>query len=130
MNSISFGENPVLKLTLEFSLELISYCELLENMRKFIIAKQLLRAGTSIGANCCEAQNAESKADFIHKFKIASKECGETLYWLQLCVLSPGYPECKFLREKVNGLNRLIGKIISTSKRKHPISYFISFLIA
>ena len=50
----------------------IEYCSLLETERKFVIANQLLKSGTSIGANAMEAQNAESKADFIHKFKIAA----------------------------------------------------------
>lgn len=53
--------------------------------KKFVIAKQLLKSGTSIGANSVEAQNAESKADFIHKIKIAAKEADETQYWLLLC---------------------------------------------
>lgn len=58
--------NPVLKKTVEFSLATIEYCELLNNDKQFIISKQLLRSATSIGANAMEAQNAESKADFIH----------------------------------------------------------------
>ncbi|HEY1032998.1 MAG TPA: four helix bundle protein, partial [Flavipsychrobacter sp.] len=62
--------------TIAFSLEIIRYVELLEERRKLVIANQLLKCGTSIGANVHEAQNAESKADFIHKFKIAAKETG------------------------------------------------------
>ncbi|HXS36304.1 MAG TPA: four helix bundle protein [Flavipsychrobacter sp.] len=71
-------ENVILKKTIEFSLEIIKYVELLEEKRKFVIANQLLKCGTSIGANVHEAQNAESKNDFIHKFKIAAKELEET----------------------------------------------------
>ena len=67
-------ENIILRKTIEFSLAVIEYAELLEQHKKFVIARQLLRAGTSIGANVHEAQNAESKADFIHKFKRAAKE--------------------------------------------------------
>lgn len=52
--------------------------------KEFVLSKQLLRSGTSIGANIREAQNAESKKDFIHKLAIAQKECDETLYWLDL----------------------------------------------
>ena len=63
--------NPVLKLTFEFSLMVIQYCEVLESNKKYVLSRQLLRSGTSIGANCMEAQNAECKADFIHKIKIA-----------------------------------------------------------
>ena len=77
-------DNPILKLTFEFSIQVVLYCELLEEKRKFVIANQLLKSGTSIGANCKEAQNAESKSDFIHKIKIALKELEEAEYWLSL----------------------------------------------
>lgn len=70
------NENIILTKTIAFSLEIIRYVELLEERRKLVIANQLLKCGTSIGANVHEAQNAESKADFIHKFKIAAKETG------------------------------------------------------
>jgi four helix bundle protein len=55
-----------------------------EAKKEFVISKQILRSGTSVGANYREAQNAESKSDFIHKLGIAQKECDETLYWLEL----------------------------------------------
>ncbi|RYF81078.1 MAG: four helix bundle protein [Chitinophagaceae bacterium] len=87
-------ENIILKKTIEFSLAIIEYAELLEHQRKYVIGRQLLRSGTSIGANVHEAQNAESKADFIHKFKLAAKEVEETKYWLVLCKNSPNYPSC------------------------------------
>ena len=67
-------DNVIIKLTFQFSLDIIKYCESLQEDKKFIIANQLLKSGTSIGANIREAQNAESKADFIHKFKIAAKK--------------------------------------------------------
>ena len=67
-------ENIVVKKAIEFALEIIVFCELLEKSKKYVIAKQLLKSGTSIGANIHEAQNAESKADFIHKMKIILKE--------------------------------------------------------
>ncbi len=57
-------DNLIVKLTLEFALEIVEYSELLEEQRKYVIARQLLKSGTSIGANVREAQNAESKADF------------------------------------------------------------------
>lgn len=78
-------ENIILNKSIDFSLDIISYCEILEEKRKYVIANQLLKSGTSIGANIHEAQNAESKADFIHKMKIAAKEIEETKYWLILC---------------------------------------------
>ncbi|MEI6091121.1 MAG: four helix bundle protein [bacterium] len=60
------------------------YKYLVEDKREFILSKQLLKSGTSIGANVREALNGESKADFVHKLSIAQKECDETLYWLEL----------------------------------------------
>ncbi|HEY4785171.1 MAG TPA: four helix bundle protein [Bacteroidales bacterium] len=109
-------DNLIVKLTLEFALEIIEYCELLEEHKKFIIAKQLLRSGTSIGANVREAQNAESKPDFIHKLKVAAKEADETEYWITLCELSKNYPNPEGLREKLISIINITSKIISTSK--------------
>jgi four helix bundle protein len=80
-------ENLIVQLSVEFALAIIDYYELLEEARKFIVARQLLKSGTSIGANIHEAQNAESLDDFIHKMKIAAKEADETKYWLTLCEL-------------------------------------------
>jgi four helix bundle protein len=66
-------QNVVVDLSYKFALDIIEFSELLEDNKKFIVARQVLKAGTSIGANIREAQNAESKADFIHKIKIAAK---------------------------------------------------------
>jgi four helix bundle protein len=110
-------------------LHIISFCETLESERKYVIARQLLKSGTSIGANAMEAQNAESKADFIHKFKIAAKEAEETQYWLLLCDYSKSYPDCKDLLIKIDEINNVIGKILSSSKRKNLFSYIASFFI-
>jgi four helix bundle protein len=76
----------------------------------------LLKSGTSIGANIREAQNAESKEDFIHKIKITAKEVDETDYWLTLCELSDSYPKPGTLKEKLMTNNNIASKIISTSK--------------
>ena len=73
--------------TKEFSLQLIRFLKSLpRNYLGEIMGKQLLKSGTSIGANYREANRAESKADFIHKFAIAEKEASETVYWLELMV--------------------------------------------
>jgi four helix bundle protein len=117
MNRESISKNPVLDLAFKFSLEIMQYCEDLEQKRKYTIARQLLRSATSVSANLVEAQNAESRADFIHKCKIAAKESEESQYWLLLCNHSNEYPTCDRLLEKVESLNRLIGKIIITSKK-------------
>jgi len=128
MTKEKIEQNLVLKLTFDFSLSIIAFCERLEAERKYVVARQLLKAGTSIGANAMEAQNAESKADFIHKFKIAAKEAEETQYWLLFCDYSKTYPDCKELITEIDSINSVIAKIISSSKRKYPISYLISFL--
>jgi len=112
------SENIILKKTIEFSLLVIEYVELLENQKKFIVARQLLRSATSIGANIHEAQNAESKLDFIHKFKIAAKEIEETKYWLVLCNQSKSYPDCNHLTERLHEIDKIVTKIIATSKSK------------
>lgn len=109
-------ENVIVKLTLEFALDIIDYSELLEEHRKYVIARQLLKSGTSIGANIREAQNAESKADFIHKMKIAAKEADETEYWLLLCMMSKKYPKNELVSEKLQSIINILSKIISTSK--------------
>jgi four helix bundle protein len=109
-------ENLIVSLTLEFAIEVVKYCDVLEERRKYVIARQLLKSGTSIGANVREAQNAESKPDFIHKFKIAAKEAEETEYWLLICIKSAGYPEAEALIEKLKSIQRIINKIIVTSK--------------
>ncbi len=90
-------KNLIVELSFNFSLKIIKYTELLEKEKKFVLANQLLKSGTSIGANIREAQNAESKLDFIHKMKIAAKEADETEYWLLLCDKSDGFPDCKDL---------------------------------
>lgn len=110
--------NIIVEKTLEFSLLIIEYAELLESKRKFVVANQLLKSGTSIGANVREAQNAESKLDFIHKIKIAAKEADETEYWLLLCQFSKSYPNCEELQTKIKDIVKILSKIISSSKIK------------
>jgi four helix bundle protein len=82
-------KNEIVEIGFEFALNIIAYSELLEENKKFVIARQILSSGTSIGANVRESQSAESKADFIHKLKIAHKEAEETEYWLLLCEKAP-----------------------------------------
>ncbi|MBL0272859.1 MAG: four helix bundle protein [Chitinophagaceae bacterium] len=111
-------KNAILKLTFDFSLMIIEYCEKLDEKKKYVISKQLLRSGTSIGANSFEAQNGESKADFIHKMKIAAKEADETQYWLMLCDYAKEYPDCKPMLQKLEEVAKVLNKILSSAKRK------------
>ena len=124
-----FDSNPILKLLFDFSLMVIDYCEKLENEKKYVIARQLLKSGTSIGANAMEAQNGKSKADFIHKIKNAAKQTGKLQYWLRLCEYSNKYPGCKELIAKLKEINKVIGKILSTAKKRLPFSYLLIYFI-
>lgn len=110
--------NEILELSFEFALQIIAYCELLEEKRKYVIARQLLKSGTSIGANVREAQNAESNQDFIHKLKIAAKEADETEYWLLLCEKSFHYPTTIDLITSIISIRKLLNSIISTMKNR------------
>lgn len=111
-------ENIIVKKTLTFAVQIIEYCEHLESKKKFVIAIQLLKSGTSIGANIREAQNSKSLSDFIHKFKIAVKEIDETEYWLELCELSNNYPSTGNLKAELNEIMLISNKIISNAKKR------------
>lgn len=113
-----YKENIILKLTFEFAKEIVLFTELLEKDRKFTFASQILRSGTSIGANVKEAQNAESKADFVHKIKIASKEADELEYWLFLCNECQGYPNADVLLDKLHEIIKIMSKIIHSTIQK------------
>ena len=77
--------NEVKELSFNLAVRIVKLCKYLnEEKKEYILSKQLLKSGTSIGANIREAINGESKLDFIHKLGIAQKECDETLYWLEL----------------------------------------------
>ena len=110
------SENVILEKSFRFVLKIIDYSELLELNKKYVIAKQILKAGTSIGANVREAQSAESKADFVHKLKIADKEANELEYWLKLCKSAKNYPDPLELLDNLVVLKKLLSKIISTAK--------------
>jgi four helix bundle protein len=109
-------ENVIVDKSFLFALKIVAYCELLEEKRKYIVSRQLLKAGTSVGANVRESQNAESKEDFIHKLKIAAKEADETEYWLLICKYSPSYPFDDELLNNIQEILRILSKIISSSK--------------
>lgn len=119
------NENPLLTHTFQFALNIMDYTDKLNDQKKYIIARQLMKSGTSIGANCREAQNSESKADFIHKLKIAAKESEETMYWLELCNASPNYPYSSKLILQCTQIQKLLNKIISTAKNnlKNSLNY-------
>lgn len=106
-------KNEVLELSLVFALNVIGFSETLDQRKKFVISKQLLKSGTSIGASIREAQKAESRADFFHKMGIAAKEAEETEYWLLLCDLANTYPKPKQLLIDIKSIQKLLSKILS-----------------
>ena len=107
--------NLIVDLTFNFSLQIISFTEKLESQKKFNMANQLFRSGTSIGANVSEAQGAQSKSDFKHKCKIAYKEAEETRYWLRLCQNAENYPFQESMLDEIQSIIKVLGKIISST---------------
>jgi four helix bundle protein len=114
----NYEDNIIVKITFQFALDVMTFSEKLMEQKKFSFANQVLRSGCSIGANVKEAQSAESKADFIHKLKIASKEAEETEYWLELCEVGKNYPKPGKLLADIESILKILNKIISTSKAK------------
>ena len=101
-------DNLVFQMSYDFALQTIElYKSLCEDKKEYVLSKQLLRAGTSIGANVNEAQAGISKKDFVAKMSIASKEARETKYWLSLLVDS-GY-----ISKEDRSVSDLFGKIES-----------------
>lgn len=117
MNEEKMRQNLILNKTIEFAVDIIRYVKVLEPTRNYVLINQLMKSGTSIGANCWEAQNCESKADFIHKLKIAAKEADETMYWLILCKKA-GYAENHELLLELETIQKILNKIIYSSKHK------------
>ena len=87
--TLLFIKNILKEKSFALALRIIKlYKFLIENKKEYVLSKQILRSGTSVGAMIREAQNAESKMDFVHKLAIAQKECDETIYWMELLVQS------------------------------------------
>jgi len=95
------------------------YKYLIEEKREYVMSKQLLRAGTSVGAMIRESQNAESKMDFVHKLGIAQKECDETLYWLELIQTTGFLNESKFegCYQHTSEVLKILKSVILTTKQ-------------
>ncbi len=112
-------ENILKDKTINFAIRIVNLSKYLnETKGEYVLAKQLLRSGTAIGALVREAEQAESKADFIHKQSIALKECNETLYWLEL-LYRTGYLakiEYDSILADATELIKILISIIKTSK--------------
>lgn len=102
-----------------FALQIIQTAKNLQKEKEFVLSKQLLRSGTSVGANVREALNASSSKDFIHKLTISQKECDESLYWIEL-LYQGGYmnsTEYNDLKSRGEEQLRILRSIIITSKK-------------
>jgi len=105
--------------TFKFSLLIIEVYKYLNNNKEYVLSKQLLRSGTSVGANVEEAQAGQSKADFISKMSIASKEARESKYWIKLLIQSNylnNFNKKEELMNEIDNIVNIITKIIKTSK--------------
>ena len=103
----------------DFAVRIVNLCKYLQTQHKeYILSKQLLRSGTSIGANISESQQAQSRPDFINKLNIALKEAGETDYWLRLLQKTGYLTDDQFysIFSDCTELERLLTSIIKTSK--------------
>ena len=110
----------ILEKCLQFSVRVVKLAEFLETKKQKIFANQILRSGTSIGANVAESKYAASDADFINKLKIAEKEACETEYWLRVLKMSEIIDERQFdsIFADLEVISKLLGAIVVTSKLK------------
>ena len=112
--------NVIKEKSFAFAIEIVFLYKVLAERKEFILSKQLLRSGTSIGANVRESEHGQSKADFIHKLSIALKEANETEYWIDLLFETKYLTQTEFENIKPNiiELLKLLTSIINTSKTK------------
>lgn len=116
------SKNPLKDKSFQFALRIIKlYKFFIEEKKEFVLSKQLLRSGTSIGANIREAQNAQSKADFIHKLSISQKECDETMYWIELLFQSEYLTKKEFdsIYPDAQELLKMLRSAILTTKKNN-----------
>jgi four helix bundle protein len=112
-------ENLIQKKSFDFALQIIGLYKKLQEEREYIISKQLLRSATSIGANVSESEAAQSRADFVHKLSISSKEARETRYWLLLLKHSELTKlEVDVFIEEIDSIIRILTSIIKTINSK------------
>ena len=109
MPYIENSNNPIVDLSYNFGVRIVKFYRYLTSKQVYVLSKQILRCGTSIGANVHESIHAQSKADFINKMNIALKEADETDYWLRLLKDSDVIEE-----DEYNSLQKDVKQIIGT----------------
>ena len=116
------SNNVVLEKSKAFAIRTIRFVRYLQTEKKdFVLSNQILRSGTSIGANVRESKNAQSTADFINKLSVALKEADETAYWLELLFESDTIDKTMFnsLNDDTKELIALLTSIIKTTKNNN-----------
>ena len=118
MPFIENSDNPIVDLSFNFGVRIVKFYKYLNDKQVYVLSKQLLRCGTSIGANVHESIHAQSRADFISKMNIALKEADETDYWLRLLKEAEIIEEKEFisLQKDVKQIIGTLVKIIKNSK--------------
>jgi len=115
-------DNVIQQKSFAFAIRIVNaYKYLRSEKQEFVLSKQMLRSGTSIGANVEEAIGGQSKADFLHKFSISYKEARETIYWLKL-LQATNYLSDELANSLINDCNeicKIIGKIQTTLKARN-----------
>ena len=112
--------NPIKEKSFDFAIRIVNlYRFLITEKKEYVMSKQLLKSGTSVGALVREAEHGESKADFIHKLAIAQKECNESLFWLELLERTEYITSEQFnsLFEDAVEIMKLTTSIILTTKK-------------
>ncbi|MFI3294232.1 MAG: four helix bundle protein [Rikenellaceae bacterium] len=112
-------DNIVKHKSFQFAIRIVNlYKYLCESEKEYVLSKQLLRCGTSIGAMIRESEHSESRADFIHKLAIAQKECNETIYWIELLHETKYLKDVEFqsIHNDAEEIIKLLASIIKTTK--------------
>ncbi len=111
-------KNIIREKSFDFAIDIVSLYKILIEKKEFVLSKQMLRSGTSVGANIREAEQDQSKADFIHKLSISLKEANETEYWLDLLFETKYLTKTEYqkIKSKIIEILKLLTSIINTSK--------------
>ena len=110
--------NEIVERSKEFAVRIIKLSQFLEGQRIYALANQIIRSGTSIGANVHEAQSSDTKKDFAYKMNIALKEARETGYWIDILIESEIVPENRLseMKTELEELTKMLVSIIKTTR--------------
>lgn len=117
---MSEKKNVLKDKSFSFAIRIINLYKYLTAKSEYVLSKQLLRSGTAVGALVRESQNAESKADFVHKLAVAQKKCDESIYWIELLSHTDylTFAEYESINNEATEILKIIRSIIITAKNK------------